>query len=112
MSSHNGNVDEGLRWMLEDLGEWRLDVTLKPAPEPAYRDHKVRAVTSLNPLWYQDLCARCPGKAHPRRPRSATAVRRRDVVRVLKRLLRGHRGFSKYEDRLVRIAASYRECYS
>jgi hypothetical protein len=93
--------------MLDDLGEWRLEVSLKPAPTPLHRNHMVRSVVSMNPAWYQELCAAFNGKAHRQRPRSATTIRRRDIVRTLKRLLEGERGFSSYEAPLLTIAEGY-----
>ena len=40
-----------------DLAENRLEVTLRPAPEPQFIGHQVRHVVNQNPSWYQEFYA-------------------------------------------------------
>ncbi|MBT4651061.1 hypothetical protein HOC13_00910 [Candidatus Woesearchaeota archaeon] len=59
--------------LLSDLTHNQLRVILIPAPRPQFSGHKVRAVESVNPEWYQELYA---FHKHFRRDRSERALER------------------------------------
>lgn len=98
-----------LSWVLEDMQEQRLQVVLIPAPEPQHPTHMVRNAITQNPEWYRELCKTyethrtCPRKRkHP-----DTRLKRRNIIRILERLISVGSSSSKYTEDLLKIAEEY-----
>lgn len=79
------------RQFLGDLEAYRLEVCLTRAPDPLHAGHMVRLVCSQNPAWYQAFC-KLYGSARRdgfRWSKHKTAIKRRETLRALERILRG-----------------------
>lgn len=101
--------------MLRDLQQQRLTVTLLPAPDQRFRNHKVRAVEERNPGWYRSLCAeyQSSGRKKPRKraPRFGdTVIKRRQVEKALRQITGGH-GSTLYAERLLPYVDAYMRSY-
>ena len=93
------------RWMADDLERNDLVVSLVPAPEPNHVGHCIRVVESRNPEWYRQLCQRHTSHRSPHhRPR--TKWRKRDAIRLCRRLAAGRGTCSAYLDDLIAAAES------
>lgn len=77
--------------LLDELHMLKLEVILTPSkrPEEAMRGGMVRTVVCHNPGWYSRLCtAHQKNRKKPRRSaKPDTRIVRRDVIRLLERVL-------------------------
>lgn len=91
--------------MLFELTEQRLEVCLIPAPYGGeYR--MVRAVCSMNPDWYRDLCQKFPCtriKARSKK-KDYTKIKRTNIISVLTVMVREKKSYSKYAEDLIQVA--------
>ena len=88
--------------LIEDLMSRQLKVDLVPGREPR---KWVRIVEEQNPGWYRRLCAAYPVRTHKKKP--STIIKRRDILRILKRLEQGLPTRSHYAKDLTVIAMTY-----
>lgn len=96
-----------LEIMLMEFESGRLDVQLAPL-NPKRRGWNEggmkRVVCDRNTAWYRGLCARhlsCRVRNHRK---TDTKIKRRNILRLLNRLVAGQSTVSKYADELRRLA--------
>jgi len=75
------------KYLLRDMKENRLLVSLHPAPQPKHEGHMVRVKDSSNPEWYSIL-AQNKG-LHKRRGKRRHGDLRIHVIEALKRMAKG-----------------------
>jgi hypothetical protein len=94
--------------MFYELSEERLEVGLVPGnnPEKVDNGRMIRVAISVNPDWYQELCAMYPGSRTKHRPphRKDTKIKRQYIMIVLERMIRNRRSNSKYAEYLLDYA--------
>jgi len=97
--------------MLAELAECRLEVCLVPSkiPECASDGGMIRAVCSINPIWYSELASQHP-KANQRvRKKPQTSIRRGSVISTIKCMIKNKKSKSKYAEFLLDVAKSRHE---
>jgi len=87
--------------MLEELESGGLEVMLSPAPDPRHYEHMVRVAVQTNPRWYKELCRRYPSSRKDNPGGKRTRVKRREILRVLRRLIDGKPTTSQYAQDLI-----------
>ncbi len=96
-----------LQHMLDLLESHRLDVQLVPL-NPRLRNFNEggmkRVVADRNANWYRDFCRRHLSSRKRNHKKPDTRIKRRDVIRLINRLIGGKTTTSKYADELRRIA--------
>lgn len=96
-----------LELMLMELESSRLDVQLVPL-NPRLRNYNEggckRVCADRNAKWYRDLCQRHPSSRGTRRGGFDTRIRRRNVERLLRRLVAHLPTRSKYAAEIRRVA--------
>jgi len=91
-----------LAMALIDLETHKLTVALAPLRWGANPGGMRRVCIDQNPRWYRELCARYAvhrGKKHP-----STRVKRKDTLRVLRRMTAGRYTWSKYAPEIRLLA--------
>lgn len=96
-----------LRAMLDELESSRLHVEVIPAPSPRHEGHGVRAVFEQNAAWYRRFCASFLSSRRRPSAKVDTAIRRRETVRALRRLLDKGAAGPVYGPRLIDAARAY-----
>lgn len=77
---------------------------LAPSKRSDRRDwDMIRVNISVNPRWYSRLCAANLSQRAVRRGKADTAIRRKNIIRALERMIAGQPG-GIYGDELRRIA--------
>lgn len=99
-----GRIEEILEEMLAELESQRLEVTLAPAPSPAYEGHMIRVCNDKNTDWYRRLCGTFPSGRVRRNTHFDTKIKRRFVVRVLERMASGEKPNSYIADYIWDLA--------
>lgn len=102
-----------LEEMLYELMENRLVVCVVPGNDGNVNDdgRKVRAVTSQNVEWYQELCLAYPSTRIRKNLSPDTKIRRKNVVRVLERLIATGKSLSMYAGDLIAVATDRHKLY-
>lgn len=96
-----------LECMLAELESACLDVQLAPAPYPRHEAHCVRVVANKNARWYRDFCEQYRSTRRRKNPRIDTAIRRRETVAALQRMIAGVDSGTTYAERLTIAARAY-----
>lgn len=104
------DLEETVRWMLDELQDRKLEVGLVSAPEEKHTGHCVRLVETTNPDWYRQLCRMYPRSRQRNRKEKFTDPNfcRSHIKGVLSRLLNGGSS-SQYAEVLVGMAREERE---
>ena len=107
-------LKETLLGMLNELEFNRLTVVLGEAQWPQFTGHKVRVAIEVNADWYRLFCAGYPSERNNRRGKFDTRVRRKDTIRVLRKLANEKKTSSKYAKPILDIARTlkYKWCAS
>jgi hypothetical protein len=97
-----------LEEMMYEFMDQKLEVCLIPPKEQEWEDRGTmhRVATSVNPEWYQKMCAEFPRPVQPSQPvekgiKKRTIVKRRDTVKLFERLLKYLKSKSKYAPYLI-----------
>jgi hypothetical protein len=93
----------GLEIMLAELEGNRLEVALIPCRKPCNEGGSIRVAVAKNATWYRRFCGRNLSSRLRRNP--DTRIRRKDVQRLLSRLIAGFPSRSKYVPEIRAIAA-------
>jgi hypothetical protein len=96
-----------LECMLAELESACLHVLLAPAPYPTHEGHCVRVVANKNARWYRDFCAQYRSTRRRKNPRTDTAIRRRNTIAALQRMIAGVDSGTIYAERLTIAARAY-----
>lgn len=105
-------LKDALRDMYYDFVERRLEVILVPQSDPPNVGACIRAASSSNCDWYRALCADFESKTSKKFRKFKTKVKRKEIERILKRLIDGKECNSMYADWILKYAESLSEEYS
>ena len=94
-----------LQEMYWDFCEGRLEVILVPQRDPPNPGACLRMATSANCDWYRELCGDFESARKRHYRHFKTRVKRREIDRVLRRLLAGKPTTGKYADWIIAYAA-------
>lgn len=96
----------GYQILLDELENDRLGVTLIPSriKDCADRGGMIRAVESQNAPWYRQFCAMYLSGRTRKNSHIDTRIRRKNIVRILTRLVNGLPSRSAYVEDLTRFA--------
>lgn len=97
-------LEEGLLFLREEFEAHNLAVMLVPQRDPPNPGACLRVAVSRNATWYRRFCARHPSSRRRRNLCPDTCIRRREISRLLARLLAGLPCRSKYADELLALA--------
>ena len=100
-----------LQEMLDELESRRLEVILVRQREPANPGACIRVASGCNCEWYRMLCGDFESQRRRRYRKFKTKVKRREIRRLLDRLISGRECRSVYADWLCRYARSVLEQY-
>ncbi len=96
-----------LEIMLMELESTRLEVQLVPL-NPRLRNYNEggckRVVANRNATWYRALCLKHPSSRVRNHRKPDTKIKRRNVERLLRRLIAGQATCSKYAAEIRRVA--------
>lgn len=96
--------------MLAELESNQLTVVLAPSKRRDRREYDmIRVAASRNATWYQRFCAKHPSDRKRRNLAPDTKIRRKDIVRILTRLVNGLPSRSKYAEELKRISETIKK---
>ena len=95
---------DALEMLLAEFEAHRLEVGLVPAREARHYGPMVRVTFSRNCGWYRRLCARHASLRRRRNTHFDTAIRRRDIARLLQRMINGRPVRSKYAHEILGYA--------
>lgn len=98
------DMSQQFELLLAELQSNRLEVVLVPCRYEANTGGCVRVAVSRNCTWYRRFCARHTSSRQRRNSAVDTKIKRRDVERILGRLIAGLPVRSKYADELCQIA--------
>ncbi len=98
-----------LREMLFELRNNRLAVALIPQRDPDNSGACVRVSISHNCCWYQQLCADFESARKRQYRKFKTKVKRREIMRILCRLIENKPCQSMYADWIVEYSAAAKE---
>ena len=97
------DLQKAYSFMYYDLLSNQLEVCLVPSTTHRARNGCCsRAVVSKNPKWYRDFCKTY--EYDHRKKKAKTIIKRRDILKLLKRLSEGKIVYSKYIEHLTEIA--------
>lgn len=94
-----------LREMYWEFLEGHLEVMLIPMRDPPNPGACLRVATSVNCDWYRDLCGDFESARKQQYRHFKTRVKRREIERILRRLLAGKPMQGKYADWIIAYAA-------
>lgn len=96
-----------LQLLLDELESSRLEVCLVPL-NPKLRNYNEggmkRVASNKNAAWYRKFCGSHLSSRVRNHRKLDTKIKRRDILRILARLVAGKPSTSKYADELRRIA--------
>jgi hypothetical protein len=94
----------GLEILLMELESSRLEVGLVPARRETNIGAMIRVAFSRNCTWYRQFCSRHLSSRFRRNSCVDTKIKRRDVERLLRRLIAGCSSRSMYAAELLALA--------
>lgn len=104
-------LKSSLTEMLYELQSNRLEVILVPQEEPVNCGACIRVPKRMNCEWYREFCECFPGKPKKNSRKLNTKIRRKETIRLLKRLISGQEVKSKYKDYLLAEAEQKLELF-
>lgn len=105
-------IRNALVQMQAEFESHQLEIALVPCRHTVNVGGMVRVAIGKNAAWYRAFCSRHSSDRIRRNAASDTRIKRRNVERLLKRLVDGLGSKSKYAPELVRLAerTARREC--
>ena len=114
----NENLIPFIKEMLYELEENRLKVCLVPSEDEqcAKDGGMIRAATSINPVWYQELCAMYPPMNWKKgngfnKKKKRTILKRYNILQILRRMIKYKKSKSMHAEYLLDIAKDRKESY-
>jgi hypothetical protein len=104
VGADEGEPVSGLELMLNELESSQLEVALVPCRVPVNSGGCIRVAVSKNCFWYREFCRRHVSSRFRRNAAVDTKIKRRDVLRLLRRLIGGRSTLSVYAVELRAIA--------
>lgn len=108
-------LSEHLKFTLQDMYydfmEHHLEVILVPQNDPPNVGACIRVASSSNCQWYMDLCSDFEAKYSIKYRKFKTKVKRKEIERILNRLIAGKSCQSKYADWILTYANNLSEQY-
>jgi len=95
---------KGLEILLGELEGAHLEVVLAPARRESNLGAMIRVASSRNCAWYRCFCSRHPSSRVRHNRCFDTRIRRRDIERLLRRLIAGQACESVYAPELRSLA--------
>lgn len=95
-----------LQDMYYDFMEHHLEVILVPQSDPPNVGACIRVASRSNCQWYRDLCSNFEAKHRVKYRKFKTKVKRKEIERILNRLISGKSCKSKYADWILTYANS------
>lgn len=98
-------IRNGLIMLQAEFESSQLEIALVPCRRDANVGGCIRVAVSKNATWYRDFCARHASSRVRRKQAFDTRIKRRNVERLLARLVAGESSSSKYTAEILKLAA-------